>query len=67
MQNRLKIDGMSCNHCVTAIRKALQIAGVEIKSVGIGEAVVDWDPLQCDIERIRQAIDDAGYNLTSVE
>lgn len=67
MQNRLKIDGMSCGHCVMAVKKALQMDGVEIKSVSVGEAVVDRDPLQCDIERIRQAIDDAGYSLTSVE
>lgn len=67
MQNRLKIDGMSCGHCIAAIKKALQITGIEVKSVSIGEAVVERDPLQCDIERIREAIDEAGYNLTGIE
>ncbi len=67
MQNRLKIDGMSCGHCIVAIKKALQVSGLEVKSVSIGEAVVERDPLQCDVERIREVIDEAGYSLTSIE
>lgn len=38
----LAIDGMSCSHCVAAVRGALEeLDGVRAESVMIGNAVVD--------------------------
>jgi copper chaperone len=58
----LKIDGMSCGHCVAHVRRALAaVEGVQVEQVDIGSASASWDPRCTDPERIAQAIEDAGY------
>jgi copper chaperone CopZ len=64
----LKIDGMSCGHCVAAVEKALsRLEGVHVSRVGVGSAEIDYDPNRTPFEQIRQAIDDAGYTASPVE
>ncbi len=64
----LKIDGMSCGHCVARVEKALsKLDGVSIHRVGVGRAELDYDPARTPFERIREAIDDAGYTAHPVE
>ena len=64
----LKIDGMSCGHCVARVEKALsKLDGVNVRRVGIGSAEIDYDPAQTPFARIREAIDDAGYTASPVE
>lgn len=37
----LKIDGMSCGHCVGQVTKVLtQLDGVQVKTVKVGEALL---------------------------
>ena len=56
------IDGMSCAHCVHAVRKALdKVDGVRDAEVRIGAATVDYEPSTTDLGKIREAIEDAGY------
>ncbi|NNG15766.1 MAG: heavy-metal-associated domain-containing protein [Gemmatimonadales bacterium] len=57
----LKIDGMSCDHCVRAVRHALaELPQVDIQSVEIGSATVRYDE-STGAERILAAIEEAGY------
>lgn len=64
----LKIDGMSCGHCVARVEKTLaKLDGVAVRKVGIGSAEVLYDPSRIPFERIRQALDDAGYEARPVE
>lgn len=64
----LKIDGMSCGHCVARVEKALsKLEGVHVSRVGVGSAEIDYDPERTPFERIREAIDDAGYTAHPVE
>lgn len=64
----LKIDGMSCGHCVATVEKTLsKLAGVHIGRVGVGSAEIDYDPNRTPFEQIRKAIDDAGYTADPVE
>jgi copper ion binding protein len=59
---KLKIQGMSCGHCVAAVERALgRINGVENKQVQVGSAEIDYDPQRTDTDRITAAIRDAGY------
>lgn len=60
----LQISGMSCGHCVSAVKNALQeLDGVEVKNVEIGSAIVDYDPSRSSPGAIESAIEDAGYQV----
>ena len=64
----LEISGMSCGHCVNAVKNALQqLDGVDVKSVEIGAATVDYDPSRSSPAAIEGAIEDAGYQLGPVQ
>lgn len=61
---KLKIDGMSCGHCVSAVDKALKaVDGVQVEQVAIGSATVSYDPATTSSEQITQAIEDEGYTV----
>ncbi len=58
----LKIDGMSCGHCVTAVKRALlDLDGVTVENVAVGTATVQYDPAVASPEKIAEAVSDAGY------
>ena len=58
----LSISGMSCGHCLNAVRRALSDApGVTVDSVRIGRADVHYDPALTTPEKIAAAVTDAGY------
>jgi copper chaperone len=60
----IDIDGMSCQHCVMRVKKALEgLSGVLALSVDVGNARVSFDEtkiIQADIEN---AIIKAGYKI----
>jgi copper chaperone len=65
----LKIEGMSCEHCVQSVTKALQgVEGVSRAEVDLasGSAVVDLDAAKADIAQLRGAVDEAGYKVVEV-
>jgi copper chaperone len=58
----LKIEGMSCSHCVRSVRNALEeIPGVHVTDVQVGSATVETEGTPPPIEAIKAALDDAGY------
>jgi len=61
----IKIKGMSCNHCVTTVTKALDnIKGIKNVKVDLakGEATfIEEKPV--DMELIKQQIKKAGYEV----
>lgn len=58
------ISGMSCGHCVAAVKRALDgLEGVEVREVKVGSATVDYDPRAVSAERIARAIEDEGYGV----
>ncbi|HJR64278.1 MAG TPA: cation transporter [Gemmatimonadaceae bacterium] len=64
----LKIDGMSCGHCVAAVDRALKsLQGVEVEQVSIGSASVRFDPDTTSQSEITDAIQDEGYLVLSTE
>ncbi len=61
---RLKLDigGMSCEHCVNAVTKALsEVPGVTVEKVEIGSAEVVYEPSQVTEQSILDAVNDEGY------
>ena len=64
----IKIDGMSCGHCVARVEKALKkLDGVNVNRVEVGAADITYDPARTPFARIREAIDDSGYTAHPVE
>ena len=58
----LAIDGMSCGHCVAAVRGALaELPGVTVKKVAVGSAAVTIEPGTTSPDAVVEAIRDAGY------
>ncbi len=61
----INIEGMSCGHCIAAVRRELESIPVEVKEIAIGHATVEYDPEVVDRARLVQAIDEAGYCAVS--
>lgn len=60
----LKVEGMTCHHCVMAVTKALEsVAGVTKAEVDLdrGRAVVDGD---ADIQAMIAAVQEEGYQAS---
>ena len=65
MEKVFKIDGMSCPHCVMAVKKEIQKLDVQNLQVVIGEVKVEFDEKKMNEENIKKAIIDAGYIVTN--
>ena len=65
MKAVIKIDGMSCQHCVMAVKKEIQKLDIKNLEVKIGEASVEFDESIVDGQSIRKAIEDAGYTVVN--
>jgi copper chaperone len=60
----MTIAGMSCGHCVAAVRRALgDIDGVEVRDVSVGAAEIAYDPGTVDRGANDAAIEDAGFSV----
>lgn len=62
----LKIGGMSCASCAVRIEKALsEVPGVEEANVNFAmeRATVKYDPAKVDVERLKKAVLDTGYEI----
>ena len=60
----LKIEGMSCQHCVMRVRKAVdELPGVSQADVTIGTARVTYDESKIKPADVEQAIEKAGYKV----
>ena len=62
---KIKIQGMTCQHCVMAVTKALgKLSGVKSLKVDLTKGEATFENTQ-NISRaaIRQAVEDAGYKI----
>jgi copper chaperone len=63
-ETNLKIDGMSCQHCVMAVKKALdELDGVTSAEVEVGSANVSYDESKTTKEAVENAVINAGYKI----
>ena len=63
-QTTLKIQGMTCNHCVMRVAKALKsVPGVQDAQVDLqkAQAVVTYDDSRVTREKLSAAVVEAGY------
>ncbi len=60
----LKIDGMSCQHCVMRVKKAVeQLPGVSKTEVNVGTARITYDESKIGKEDVEKAVEAAGYSV----
>jgi copper chaperone len=66
MRTRLRVTGMSCQHCVTAVFTALTpVEGIVAADVEIGSVIVEHDG-RATVDALRDAIAVAGYEAVLV-
>lgn len=66
-KTKLKISGMSCQHCVKTVKDALTaLEGVRRAKVNLrkGEAVVHFDELSVSPANLKDAITQAGFEAS---
>lgn len=65
MKDTIKIKGMTCNHCVMAVAKALNgIAGVKEVQVDLGSGSATFEKdANVDMEGLKREIEKAGYQV----
>ncbi len=63
-QTTLKIEGMSCQHCVMRVKKAFEtLPGISGLNVQIGSADVTYDESVVKKEELEGAVEAAGYKV----
>ncbi|MCX5812670.1 MAG: cation transporter [Proteobacteria bacterium] len=61
----INIEGMSCQHCVMGVKKAIgALKGIEQSDVSVGNAVVKYDESKVKKEEIETAIEKAGFKVS---
>lgn len=69
MKKTIKIEGMSCGHCTSAITKALSALN------GVSNAVVNLEKKQASVElsgdsvsdvMLKEAVEEAGYEVVEI-
>lgn len=68
MKKKIKIEGMSCGHCVNHVKNALmEIGGISSVEVNLNEkyAVIESSDVSNDV--IKNSIEDVGYDVVGIE
>ena len=62
----LKVKGMTCGGCVRSVKTVLEsiqgVSGAEV-SLEKAQATVTYDPAKADVNRMKEAVTDAGYEV----
>jgi copper chaperone len=65
-QVTLQVQGMSCGHCVNAVESNVgKLEGVDQVKVHLesGKVEVSFDKEKVTVEKIKETIDDQGYEV----
>ncbi|HCL55680.1 MAG TPA: copper resistance protein CopZ [Spirochaetia bacterium] len=66
MKKVLKVDGMSCMHCVMSVKKSVgKLDGIKNIDVDLKAKTVsvEWDEALTPLKNIESAITNAGYQV----
>jgi len=62
----IRVEGMSCMHCVMRVKKAVEsLKGIQSSDVQIGLVKVTFDETAVKKEDIEEAITTAGYKVAA--
>ncbi|WP_029192712.1 cation transporter [Paenibacillus harenae] len=60
----LKVEGMTCGHCVSSVEKAVKNAGASGKvDLASKKVTVDYDETKVSLDAVKAAIEDQGYDV----
>jgi copper chaperone len=61
---KLKVEGMSCNHCVVSIEGALRKIGSKGKvDLASDTVTVEYNDTTLSLDQIKETIEDQGYDV----
>lgn len=63
-QVTIKVEGMSCGHCQMSVKKAVEgVEGIRKADVNLQtkQVTVDYDEGKANLEKVKAAIREAGY------
>ena len=66
-RTKLNVQGMTCNHCVSSVKNALEgVSGVRSARVDLdsGTAVIDYDDGKTEPRELASTVADAGYQAS---
>lgn len=69
MKQKFAINGMSCNHCVATVEKAVnELPGIQKVKVNLkkNEGVVKFDESQINAQQIAEKVTAAGFDTEVV-
>ena len=61
--SRLLIKNMVCNRCIKVVKEELEKLGLDVRSIVLGEVVVDGIFENLPIGKIKAALEDNGFEL----
>jgi copper chaperone len=60
----IKVEGMSCGHCVSSVEGAVKKLGATGHvDLNAGSVTVDFDESKVSLDAIKAAIEDQGYDV----
>jgi len=64
-QITLEVKGMTCGHCVSAVKGALEGVGAEDVQVNLetGKVEVNYDKSKVTVDQMKEAVEDQGYDV----
>ncbi len=63
-ETTITIEGMSCQHCVMRVKKAIDaLKGISKSEISVGEAKVAFDETLIQQKEIEEAVVKAGYKI----
>ncbi|MDP1513382.1 copper ion binding protein [Paenibacillus sp. CMAA1739] len=63
-QTTLQVSGMSCQHCVNSIEKAVkELGGSAAVDLRSNSVTVEYDENNLSLEAIKEAIEEQGYEV----
>jgi len=64
IETMIQVEGMSCQHCVMRVKKAVEgLAGIAKSDVQVGQVKVTFDESKIQQKAIEDAIVKAGYKI----
>lgn len=62
---KLDVTGMSCGHCVHAVKEALAaVPGVKVEAVRVGAVSLSFDETRASVSDLVDAVSGAGYEAS---
>lgn len=68
MKRTLLVEGMSCNHCVMAVKNALgELEDILNIDIDLKEKKVEVEGNNLLDDKLKEAIEDAGYEVVEIK